>query len=125
MQNVISLLEEYGELTAQADAIRLNVDSKRSEIMAIVQEELDALDAETIPQIQAMQKAITDLTEKIKTETLKEGQSIKGSRFHAIYTKGRTSWDTNSLDGYAVAHPEIARFKKVGEPSISIRPTRA
>ena len=31
-----------------------------------------------------------------------------------VYTKGRTSWDSKRLDGYALAHPEIAACRTVG-----------
>ena len=48
-------------------------------------------------------------------------EDLKGSLLHAIYAAGRASWDTKALEGYAVAHPEILQFKKVGEPSVSIR----
>ncbi len=39
----------------------------------------------------------------------------------AVWSKGRETWDTKSLDGYALAHPEIASLRKVGDPSVSIR----
>jgi len=119
--DITKLLDQYGELTAQADAIRIAAEAKRAEIMRPVQEELDALNAEVGPQLTAAQDAIATITEEIKAATLQGGQSVKGGRFQAVYAKGRVSWDTKALDGYAAAHPEVAQFKKVGEPSVSIR----
>jgi hypothetical protein len=66
-------------------------------------------------------KQEVDLTEEIKVVVVKSGESIKGLKLQAIFTKGRTTWDAGALEGYAVAHPEINALKKVGDPSVSIR----
>lgn len=121
MTDVTQLLIQYGDLTAHQDALRLSIEAKRAEIMRIIKDDLDALEAETAPQFSAIQDAIAAITEEIKAETARGGQSIKGDRFQAVYTKGRVAWDTKALEGYAAAHPEIQQFKKVGEPSVSIR----
>jgi hypothetical protein len=34
--------------------------------------------------------------------------------------KGRVSWDTKALDGYAVAHPEIEKLRIEGAPTVRI-----
>jgi len=69
----------------------------------------------------AKKEAADILTAEIKDEVVKAGQTIKGSCLMAVFAKGRVSWDTKSLDGYVVAHPEVEQFRKVGEPSVSIR----
>ena len=61
------------------------------------------------------------LEAEVKQEVIEAGQTIKGSCLQACYAKGRVSWDTKMLDGYVVAHPEVEQFRKVGEPSVSIR----
>lgn len=61
------------------------------------------------------------LTEAVKASVIAEGESVKGERLQAVWVKGRTSWDTKALDGYSAAHPEIERFRKVGEPNVTIR----
>lgn len=61
------------------------------------------------------------LESEIKDEIIKNKETVRGDYLMAVYTQGRTSWDTKSLDGYAVAHPEVAIFKKTGEPSVAIR----
>jgi len=66
-------------------------------------------------------KQEVDLTEEIKEVVVKSGLSRKGQKLQAIFTKGRTTWDTRALEGYAVAHPEIEKLRKIGEPSVSIR----
>lgn len=64
---------------------------------------------------------IAGLETEVKQEVLKHGASVKATFLHAIWSKGRVSWDTKSLDGYATAHPELLTFRKEGEPSVSIR----
>ncbi len=121
MLDITKLLDQYGDLTAHYDAIRIGAEVKRAEIMRPVQDDLDALEAETTPALAEIQNAINDISAEIKAAVASGGQSVKGGRFQAVYTKGRVSWDTKALDGYAAAHPEIQQFKKVGEPSVSIR----
>lgn len=59
--------------------------------------------------------------DKINIGVLEKGESIKGELLQAVFSTGRTTWDTKALVGYAVAHPEIEKLKKVGKPSVSIR----
>lgn len=81
--------------------------------------------AEQYEVLQAEVKAHTDsadqLSTDIRTLTLPYGETIKGETLMAVWSKGRTSWDTKKLDGYAVAHPEIKEMKSEGNPSISIK----
>jgi len=63
----------------------------------------------------------TTVTGSIKQSILEIKESVRGPLLHAVYAAGRASWDTKALEGYAVAHPKILQFKKVGEPSVSIR----
>lgn len=57
----------------------------------------------------------------IKHLVTDHGESVKGDTLHAVYSPPRVTWDSKGLTGYAVAHPEIEAFKKVGKPSVSIR----
>jgi len=69
----------------------------------------------------ALDEEIARVTDTIKTDALGYGETVRGAALMAVYSKGRTTWDGPGLVGYAVAHPEIEAFKKVGQPSISIR----
>jgi hypothetical protein len=79
------------------------IESEFSEKNAVVNTKLSALEYE------------------IKADVVSGGETVKGDYLMAVFTKGRVSWDTKSLDGYAAAHPEVAQFKKTGDPSVSIR----
>lgn len=64
---------------------------------------------------------ICDVEKEVKTEVVALGESVKGDSLHAVFSNGKTSWDTKGLDGFAVANPKILKFKKTGNPSVSIR----
>lgn len=79
------------------------------------------IEAEFAGKSEAVDENIAKLTAEIKDEVLQAGGTVKGEHMMAVWSKGRVSWDTKSLDGYVVAHPEVAQFRKEGEPSVSIR----
>ena len=62
-------------------------------------------------------------TISIKEEVLTRGESVTGDPLSAIWVKGRHTWDGKGLAGYAVAHPEILAFQKVGNPTCAIKET--
>lgn len=119
--NAIELLEEYSDVRSQADLLNLDYNLQRNLILATVQAELDALDAEYQPKRLAAAEKLTALEGEIKRVVAAGGATVKGGLFQAVYTKGRVSWDSKALEGYAAAHPEIIAFRKEGEPSVSIR----
>jgi hypothetical protein len=69
--------------------------------------------------------AVLDNIAKLKARIVEEvkaaAKSIKGSVFHAVYVKGRVTWNTDMLDGMIVAFPALEKARKVGEPSVTIR----
>ncbi len=66
-------------------------------------------------------EAAAKLEAAIKTAVLHYGETIKGNQLQAVWSAGRTSWDSKGLSGYAVAQPEIEKFRTVGQPTISFR----
>ena len=75
-----------------------------------VQQELEILTPRRFALIEEINKVVLDTKE-----------SIKGEKLHAIFSKGRVTWDGQKLVGFAIAHPEINELKKTGNPSVSIR----
>lgn len=75
--------------------------------------------------IEAQIESVTDiLTERItdvKDAVIVLGETVKGENLQAVWSKGKTSWNTNQLLGFAKAHKEVLEMKKEGNPSISIR----
>jgi len=72
-------------------------------------------------ELEKLRKKDSELTNEIIQEVLEREESVKGTGLHAIYSKGRVTWDTKALAGYAAACPEINQFKKTGRPTVSIR----
>jgi hypothetical protein len=64
---------------------------------------------------------IDKLTAEIKEAVKLEGKSVKGKAFMAVFVKGRVTWITDMLDGMIVAFPALAKARKEGEPSVTIR----
>ena len=114
-------LAQLDEFHAQAEVLRIDYDEKRKAILATVQAELDALDAEYSPMKDAVLENITRLEGEIKTDVIQHGETVKGARFTAVYVKGRVTWDTKKLDGMMSLIPQLADARKQGEPSAQIR----
>ena len=114
-------LAQLDEFFAQAEVLRIDYDAKRKAILATVQAELDALDAEYSPMKDAVLENITRLEGEIKTDVIQHGETVKGARFTAVYVKGRVTWDTKKLDGMMSLIPQLADARKQGEPSVTIR----
>lgn len=64
---------------------------------------------------------ITRLENEIREEVLKFGETVRGRYLMATFTKGRTSWNADALEGVLMAYPELEVFRTVGKPSISLR----
>ncbi len=124
-QRIITKLDELSEIESAVEVTRLDYEAKRAALLKSIQAELDALDAEYKPLIDSSTERIAALREEIKNDVLQHGASVKGSRLYAMYSRGRVSWDTPSLDQYAKTHPEIVAFRKQGDPSVSLRIVQA
>ena len=119
--DIVSKLDELAEAQAAADVTRMDYERKRADVMRAVQPQLDDLDREYRIRLAAEASGVVQLEGEVKTMVLALGESVKGAQLHAVYSKGRVTWDTKGMDGYVVAHPEVAAFRKVGEPSVTIR----
>ncbi len=118
----ITLINRWTDLQAAADLLRLDKEAKRKAIITPeIQAQLDELDAEYNPTIEAAQANAEALAKDIKAAVAALGVTVKAGAAQAVYAKGRVSWDTKALDGYAAAHPELLGFRKEGEPSVSLR----
>lgn len=120
--NTNEKLNRLSELQCQADVIKLRFDELRKSVLTPeIQQQLADIAAEETTALDALKDGIDILTEEIKNDVLSAGATVKGDYMMAVYNKGRVSWDTKGLDGFAIAHPEMAAFRKTGEPSITIR----
>jgi len=121
MEHIVAKLDELAELKAAADLTRLDYEAQRTEILKAVQAELDALAAEYEPLMEIASSRITALEVEIKNAVLAHGASVRGGRLHAVFARGRVSWDTKALDVYSLSHPEVSGFRTQGSPTVSLR----
>lgn len=102
-----ALLEE---IEAQTRGVYDAINQKKQEIEAEFSGKADDADAN-----------IKKLEAEIKAEVKAEGKSVKGKFFHAVYVKGRVTWNTDKMDAWLVDHPFLKDARKEGEPSITLR----
>jgi hypothetical protein len=120
-ERVAEKLERLTNLRGAADVARLDYEAKRTEILKRIQSDLDALDAEYKPVLEAAEENIAALENEIKTDVLLYGESVSGGSYRATYTQGRVSWDNEGMSKYAVFHPDVLQFRKQGNPIVSLR----
>lgn len=120
-EHVTEKLERLTNLRNAAEFTRLDYETKRAEILKQIQSELDALDLEYKPVLEAAEENIAALENEIKTDVLLYGKTISGGMYRATYTHGRISWDSEGMVKYAISHPDVLQFRKQGQPIVSLR----
>jgi len=120
-EQVVGKLRRLADLRAAADVARLDYGAKRAEVLRQVQAELDAIDLEFRPVLDAAEENASALEAEIKNDVLLRGESLRAGVYQAIYMKGRVSWDARGIDDYARYHPEVLKFRKEGPPSVALR----
>lgn len=120
--NTIEKLNELAELYAQRD---ISTMEKQRLIDAIMTDEIKAKIAEVEAEYSGKSEAVTEkiaaLESEVKELVKENGASVKGQFIHAVFTKGRVTWDSKQLDGLMIAVPQLAQARKEGEPSVSLR----
>ena len=120
--NTQQKLDQLAELQAQQDYLALKKQELIDAVLtAEIKAKLSEIEAEFAPGAEAVAANIAAMTTEVKADVIAAGSTVKGAHLQAVFSKGRVSWDTKALDGYAAAHPEITPFRKEGEPSVSIR----
>lgn len=114
-------LERLSNLRNAAEFTRLDYETRRTQILKQIQSELDALDAEYKPVLEAAEANISALENEIKTDVLLHGESISGGMYRAVYMQGRVSWDNDGMAKYAASHPDVLQFRKQSQPTVSLR----
>lgn len=115
-------LDELSELYAQRDLASLEKQRLIDEVYtADIKAKLSEIEAEFSGKNEAVIEKINALENEVKEEVKKKGASVKGQFLHAVYAKGRVTWDTKTLDGLMIAVPQLSQARKEGDPSVSLR----
>lgn len=118
------ILEALSDLSAKQQIAAIYADEfkrRHDAILLKVKPELDALAEELEPTMLAAGVDAGNAEAKVKALVLEYGKSVKGESLHAVYAKGKTTWDGGKLDGMVSLIPQIADARKTGQPSVSIR----
>ena len=83
-----------------------------------IKQQLKDIEDEFSVDVEHFDEYITDIKAKIKEDSLVHGESVKGEHMKVTWVKGRVTWDSKGLEGYAIANPLILKFRKQGNPSI-------
>lgn len=101
--------------------VQANTEAKTHDIYSAIAQRKAEIEAEFAGKAGAIDDNIRKLTEEIKAEIKALGTSVKGQYMQAVYVKGRVTWDSSKMDGYAVGHPECLFMRREGEPSVTLR----
>lgn len=124
----MSIEEKLNELKEIEQEIKRHTVKTRREISDItprvpdeITDHIAWMEEQLVDFLEPLETLRNALEGEIKSTVLAAGLSVKSDNYQAVYVKGRISWDSKSLGGYAAAHPEIEQFKKVSDPSVRIK----
>jgi uncharacterized protein YifE (UPF0438 family) len=118
---VSSRLAQLAEAKRYAAEIHVEYDNRRAAVMEQIRTQLEALDAEFGEMLREADEEVVRLEGEVKEAVRAVGESVKLEGIHAIYYRGRLTWDSRGLSRYAETHPDVLEFRRVGNPSVSIR----
>jgi hypothetical protein len=95
--------------------------ARRAAILEQVRPLLEAVDAEFADRLKVTAEELSRLQTEARDAVLTYGASFRHAGVHAVYSRGRVTWDTGELTRYMETHPEVAEFRRIGEPSVSLR----
>jgi phage host-nuclease inhibitor protein Gam len=127
MMSIPELLDKLDDLQLQLDGIQKEqvalIESVMPKVPQEILDKVEEIREEFLPKLEKISEDMRLLEEQIKSGVVEVGESVrsKNGTLLAVYVKGRTSWDSNKLDGVAMVIPQVAECKKIGSPSVTIR----
>jgi hypothetical protein len=119
---LIAKLDVLADYKAQADLLAIEKKQLLEAAMPTeVRQRMEEIEAEFSDKGKAVSENSSALEAEIKKAVVELGASVKGHYLHAVYAKGRVTWDSKTLDKFIVQYPEIGVARNEGEPSVSLR----
>jgi Protein of unknown function, DUF len=112
---------QLDETRAAAIALRQEDLARRLDILARVQPEIDALDAEMSARLKPLEAEIARLEALLKEGVRAAGRTFAYKGIRVTYARGRVTFDNKGLQAYALQNPEVNEFRKVGQPTVYLR----
>jgi len=116
------LLDKLVELKAEIDVINIEKQQLIDSILTPeIRQQIQDIEAEFAPKMADINIVIGDTEVGIKTDILARGETAHNDVLEAVFVGGRVSWDTKGLDAAIKVLPQLAQYKKQGEPYVTIR----
>ena len=115
-------LTEYEDVYLRLSDMQAELEKARQDaIPPEVREQLETIEAEYQPKLDALQEKLKSLEDEVKEQVLNTGSTLKGNVVMAVYRKGSTKWDEKHLERLAAEYPRILEAKVEGKPSVAIQ----
>ena len=115
-------LDQLAVSRQKLEDLQAKKSQKINEVMREIQPKIKEIDEDFADTENSLRSDVETLEKEIREATISSAVSVKGKFLHSVYNKGRITWDTKGLEGFAKAYPEVKDFKKEGAPFITIRP---
>jgi len=116
------LLDQLAEYYAQLDALRLQKQELLDTVMPPeIKQAVEDVNVEFADKESAVRENMATLEDEVKQAVIEQGESVKGDFLHAVYNKGRVSWDSKKLEGLMIAFPKVGEARKQGNPYVAIK----
>jgi len=112
---------EVEQVRAIHDQLNAEIEAKTAAVYENVRQRKQEIEIEFSGKADDAEQNIKKLEAEIKADVKAAGTSVKGKYFHAVYVKGRVTWNTDKMDAWLVDHPFLREARKEGEPSITLR----
>lgn len=123
-EDITEKLDRLANYQAERDYLALHKQELIDQVLTPdIKARLEEIEMEFAQRVEAVDENIATLEEEIKNDVIQHGTTVRGTFLRAVWNKGRVTWNTKSLDGYASIHPEILQFRKEGQPFVSIKKT--
>jgi restriction endonuclease Mrr len=118
------LMKHYEGIRFRAELTEADYQTARDAILTPEQrQQLADLEARHEEEMEEIQETLKQAEARVKQAVAALGESVKGERWHAVWSKPRVKWDTNGLERWFKGHDleALEQFRSEGEPSVSIR----
>ena len=122
-------MTEYNNYLTKYEDVYLRLSDMQSELERArqdaippeVREQLETIEAEYQPKLDALREKLKSLEGIVKQLALDLEITLKGNVVMAVYRKGSTKWDEKHLERLATEYPRILEAKVEGKPSVAIQ----
>ena len=122
-------MSEFNDYLAEYEDVYLRLSDLQSELEKArkdaipqeVREQLETIEAEYQPKLDALQEKLKSLEGIVKQLALDLETTMKGNVVMVVYRRGSTKWDEKHLERLATEYPRILEAKVEGKPSVAIR----